>query len=151
MQEVPILHTPPGCIFRAGATLLPLVAFTFGTDRRRCSCAVLSLSSAAALLGIISISQTKLFWYAAPNLPLLAIAAALGISDGLRSIKIWELQVAGLLREAAKNRSRSAFGAYDRGDFIPQSSHGFAPGAASFRTDNSGTGRSLTSCKGEVT
>ncbi len=88
-----------GAFFEPGVILLPLVALTiFGTDKRRCSFAVLSLSCAATILVVITIAETKLYWYAAPIMPFLAIATALGVSDGLRWIKGRELQVPGPLR-----------------------------------------------------
>jgi 4-amino-4-deoxy-L-arabinose transferase-like glycosyltransferase len=77
-----------GVFFEPGVVLLPLVALTiFGTDKRQCSLAALCLSCAASILVIITTAQTKVAHYAAPILPFLAIAAALGVSDGLRWIK----------------------------------------------------------------
>jgi 4-amino-4-deoxy-L-arabinose transferase-like glycosyltransferase len=68
--------------------LLPLVTLTiFGTDFRRRSLASLCLLCAAAILVVLTISRTKIYWYITPVLPFLALAAALGAADGLRWIK----------------------------------------------------------------
>ena len=88
-----------GAFFEPGVVLLPLVALTiFGTDERRCSLAALCLSCGASILVIITTAQTKTAHYPAPILSFLAIAAALGVSDGLRWIKAHELQMPAPLR-----------------------------------------------------
>ena len=88
-----------GAYFEPAVILLPLVALTvFGKDKQRCSFAVLCLSCAASILVVITIAETKLPWYVAPALPFLAIAAALGASDGLRWVEARELQLPVLLR-----------------------------------------------------
>jgi hypothetical protein len=61
--------------------------------------AVLCLSCAATLLAVVTAAQTKLYWYLTPAIPILAIAAGLGVSDGLRWIKAREPQLPRLLRE----------------------------------------------------
>jgi hypothetical protein len=71
-----------------------------GSDDRRRSMAVLYLSCAATLLAVIPAAQTKLYWYLTPTIPFLAIAAGLGVSDGLRWIKAREPQLPRLLRES---------------------------------------------------
>jgi 4-amino-4-deoxy-L-arabinose transferase-like glycosyltransferase len=88
-----------GALFEPGVVLLPLVALTiFGTDERRRSLAALCLSCGASILVIITTAQTKMVQYPAPILPFLAIATALGVSDGLRWIKAHELQMPAPLR-----------------------------------------------------
>jgi 4-amino-4-deoxy-L-arabinose transferase-like glycosyltransferase len=88
-----------GALFEPGAVLLPLVALTIiGADKRRCSLAALCLLSGASILAIITTAQTKMVHYAAPILPLLAIAAALGVSDALHWIKAHESQMPAPLR-----------------------------------------------------
>ena len=62
--------------------------------------AVLYLSCAATLLAVIPAAQTKLYWYLTPTIPFLAIAAGLGVSDGLRWTKAREPQLPRLLRES---------------------------------------------------
>jgi 4-amino-4-deoxy-L-arabinose transferase-like glycosyltransferase len=80
--------------FEPGIILLPLAAFTvLGTDTRRRSLVTLCLFCAAAILVVLTSSQTKIYSYATPILPFLAIAAALGVSDGLRWIKTQELRL----------------------------------------------------------
>jgi 4-amino-4-deoxy-L-arabinose transferase-like glycosyltransferase len=88
-----------GAYFEPAVILLPLVALPiFGKDKQRCSLAVLCLSCGASILVVTTIAQTKLLSYAAPALPFLAIAAALGASDGLRWVEARELKIPGLLR-----------------------------------------------------
>jgi len=84
----------PGVLFMSLA-VLPVL----GSDDRRRSMAVLCLSCAATLLAVITAAQTKLYWYLTPSIPFLAIAAGLGVSDGLRWIKAREPQLPRLLRE----------------------------------------------------
>jgi 4-amino-4-deoxy-L-arabinose transferase-like glycosyltransferase len=85
--------------FEPGVILLPLAMLTvFAADPRRRSLLILCLSSAAALFVVLEISQTKLDWYLTPILPFLAIATALGITDGLRWIKSRESHVPKLFR-----------------------------------------------------
>ena len=82
----------PGVLFMSLA-VLPVL----GSDDRRRSMAVLCLSCAATLLAVITAAQTKLYWYLTPTIPFLAIAAGLGVSDGLRWIKAREPQLPRLL------------------------------------------------------
>lgn len=72
--------------FQPGLLLLPLVAFTLrrgGLGMQRGSAALLCLLTAGLMLLALSLTGTKLHWYAAPLLPLLALAAALGVADAL--------------------------------------------------------------------
>ena len=57
------------------------------------------MSCGATSLAVITAAQTKLYWYLTPTIPFLAIAAGLGVSDGLRWIKAREPQLPRLLRE----------------------------------------------------
>lgn len=82
--------------FEPAVVLLPFAALTvFGTDARRRSMTVLCLSCAAAMFFVLTTAQTKIYWYATPIVPFLAIAAALGVSDGLRWIKAREERLPG--------------------------------------------------------
>jgi 4-amino-4-deoxy-L-arabinose transferase-like glycosyltransferase len=82
------------CGFEPGVILLPFAALTIlGTDTRRRSLVTLCLLCAATILAVLTISPTKIYWYATPILPFLAIAAALGVSDGLGWIKARELRL----------------------------------------------------------
>jgi len=73
--------------FEPGFILLPLAALPLcGADARRRSLVMLCLLSVAGILAVLTTAQTKLFWYAAPLVPLLAIAVAFGASDVLRWI-----------------------------------------------------------------
>jgi 4-amino-4-deoxy-L-arabinose transferase-like glycosyltransferase len=77
--------------FEPSVILLPFAALTIlGTDARRRSLVTLCLLYIATMLIILTSSQTKVYWYAAPIVPFLAIAAALGVSDGLDWIKARE-------------------------------------------------------------
>jgi 4-amino-4-deoxy-L-arabinose transferase-like glycosyltransferase len=74
--------------FRAGLFLLPCVLISFLRWRhRRGSLALLCLICVATLLGVASTSRTKIDWYAVPTIPLLAIAAGIGVSDGVSWLK----------------------------------------------------------------
>lgn len=77
--------------FEPGVILFILTILTIleGNVRRR-SMATLCLLCAATISLLLTMSQTKIYWYAAPILPFLAIAAALGVTDGLRWIKVRE-------------------------------------------------------------
>jgi 4-amino-4-deoxy-L-arabinose transferase-like glycosyltransferase len=80
--------------FEPAMILLPFSILTiFRGDPRRRSMAMLCLLCAATILVVLTTSQTKIYWYATPILPFLAIAAALGVADGLRWIKVREPQV----------------------------------------------------------
>jgi len=80
--------------FEPGIILLPVATLTvLGADSRRRSLATLCLLCAATILVVLTTSQTKTYWYATPILPFLAIAAALGVTDGLRWIKAREPQL----------------------------------------------------------
>jgi hypothetical protein len=79
---------------RAPFHIVPVAAITvLGPDLRRRSIATLCLLCAATILVVLTTSQTKIFWYATPILPFLAIAAARGVTDGLRWIKAREPQL----------------------------------------------------------
>ena len=83
-----------GRSFEPCMILLPLAALTvLGIDSRRRSLVTLCLFCAAAILAVLTTSQTKIYWYVASVPPFLAIAAAVGVSDGLRLIKTHELRV----------------------------------------------------------
>ena len=86
-----------GCYQRAfepGVLFMPFAALpVLGSDDRRHSMAVLCLSCGATSLAVITAAQTKLYWYLTPTIPFLAIAAGLGVSDGLRWIKAREPQL----------------------------------------------------------
>jgi 4-amino-4-deoxy-L-arabinose transferase-like glycosyltransferase len=84
--------------FKLGVILLPLATLTFlGSDGRRRSITTLCLCCAATILVLLTISQTKIYWYTTPILPFLAIAAALGVTDGLRWIRAREPNLPKLL------------------------------------------------------
>jgi hypothetical protein len=85
--------------FEPGVILIPFTVLTlFGADVRRRSVATLCLLCAATVFFLLTISQTKIYWYATPILPFLAIATALGITDGLRWIKAREPHLPKLFR-----------------------------------------------------
>jgi hypothetical protein len=67
-------------------------------DSRRQSLATLCLVCAVSMLVVLTTSRTKIYWYATPVVPFLAIAAALGVTDGLRWIKAREAQLPKLFR-----------------------------------------------------
>ncbi|HEY2177281.1 MAG TPA: glycosyltransferase family 39 protein [Caulobacteraceae bacterium] len=68
--------------FGAGLLLSPLAfAPLLGAYGRRRDLVVLCLASCVALLVVLTLSRTKLFQYAIPVVPLLAIAVAIGVSD----------------------------------------------------------------------
>ncbi len=70
--------------FEPGLILIPLAALPLlGRRNRRRSLVLVCLLSATALLIVISTAKTKFFWYAAPTIPLLSLAAAVGLADGL--------------------------------------------------------------------
>ncbi len=70
--------------FEPGLLLLPLAVLPWrGRDPHQRSAVRLCLVTAAVLLVVITAAKTKLYWYAAPIVPLLSIAAALGTADGL--------------------------------------------------------------------
>jgi 4-amino-4-deoxy-L-arabinose transferase-like glycosyltransferase len=83
----------PACLFVSFAALTALA-----TDARRRSLVMLCLSCAATILIVLSSAQTKIYWYVTPILPFLAIAAALGVSDGLGWIKARERSLPKLVR-----------------------------------------------------
>jgi 4-amino-4-deoxy-L-arabinose transferase-like glycosyltransferase len=67
--------------FEPGVVLLPFAALTvFGADSQRRSLAALCLSCAVAILLVVTMAHTKLYWYLTPILPFSSIAAALGVS-----------------------------------------------------------------------
>jgi hypothetical protein len=88
--------------FAPGALFVPLALMPIrGSDTRRRDLAVLGLLSSAALLLVLSYARTKLPWYATPTIPLLAICAAIGMSDAIGwfrrrapRLTIWALAVA---------------------------------------------------------
>ncbi|HUB12881.1 MAG TPA: glycosyltransferase family 39 protein [Acetobacteraceae bacterium] len=70
--------------FEPGLLLLPLAGFSLASnDPRRRSAVLLLLLTSAVLLLVIVRSATKHFWYAAPMIPLLSIAAGIGTADAL--------------------------------------------------------------------
>jgi 4-amino-4-deoxy-L-arabinose transferase-like glycosyltransferase len=70
--------------FEPGFLLLPLASFPFfRPERRRRSVVLLCLVVTGVLLAVLTNSQTKVFWYLAPATPFLALAAGIGLSDGL--------------------------------------------------------------------
>jgi 4-amino-4-deoxy-L-arabinose transferase-like glycosyltransferase len=71
--------------FQPGAMLLPLVAVSiFRGERRRRDLALLCLAGCVSLLVVLTAASTKLFHYVIPAVPLLCLAAAIGVSDTLR-------------------------------------------------------------------
>ena len=85
--------------FEPGAVLLPTALFTIaGGESRRRSISTLCLLSAVTILAVLTTSRTKIYWYATPVLPFLAIAAALGVTDALRRVKLWEPRLPKLFR-----------------------------------------------------
>lgn len=95
--------------FEPGLILLPLATLPLlAPDRRRRSLVLICVLSAGALLGVLMTAKTQLFWYAAPAIPLLSIAAALGVSDGMRWVASRERPLPGFLRIG---RIRAALGA----------------------------------------
>ena len=82
-----LMSFEPGIIM----VLLPLATFTLlGVDARRRSLATLCVLCAATILLVLTAARSKIYWYATPIFPLLAIVAALGVSDGLCWIKVRE-------------------------------------------------------------
>ncbi len=55
----------------------------FGRDPRRRSLALAASLAAGSLLLVLSVSRSKMEWYAAPLIPLMALVAGLGLSDAL--------------------------------------------------------------------
>jgi 4-amino-4-deoxy-L-arabinose transferase-like glycosyltransferase len=64
----------------AAAALLAILTLVVGRGPRRRLAAACALAL-ASLLGVLSISQSKMEWYAVPMVPLLALLAGLGLSD----------------------------------------------------------------------
>jgi 4-amino-4-deoxy-L-arabinose transferase-like glycosyltransferase len=85
--------------FEPGFILLPLAATPFfRPDQRRRSAALLCLLTSAVLLGVLTGSQTKIFWYLAPATPFLALAVGLGVSDSLAWLRAREQKLPALFR-----------------------------------------------------
>jgi hypothetical protein len=79
--------------------LLPLAAIPFfRPDQRRRSVALLCLLTCAVLLGVLTESQTKIFWYLAPATPFLALAVGIGVSDSLAWLRAREQKLPALFR-----------------------------------------------------
>jgi 4-amino-4-deoxy-L-arabinose transferase-like glycosyltransferase len=71
--------------FLPGAMLLPFVAVSiFRGERRRRDLALLCVAGCVSLLAVLTAASTKLFHYVIPAVPLLCLAAAIGVSDTLR-------------------------------------------------------------------
>lgn len=71
--------------FEPGLILLPLATLPLlALDRRRRSLVLICMLSAGALLAVLMSAKTQLYWYAAPAVPLLSVASAVGVSDGMR-------------------------------------------------------------------
>jgi 4-amino-4-deoxy-L-arabinose transferase-like glycosyltransferase len=88
--------------FEPGVILLPFATLTvLRGDPSRRSMVMLCLLCAATTLVVLTISRTKIYWYATPILPFLAIAGALGVADGLRWIKEQEPHIPRLFRTSA--------------------------------------------------
>ena len=66
----------PGLVLLAAG-----LAACFGPEARRRVLARACLVCAAVIFCVITASKSKLFWYAAPIIPLLATATAIGVSD----------------------------------------------------------------------
>lgn len=80
--------------FEPGMLLLPFVTITLlRAESRRRSMATVCLLSAAAILVVLTISRTKIAWYATPMVPFLALGSALGVADGIRWIEARESQL----------------------------------------------------------
>ncbi|HXU99799.1 MAG TPA: glycosyltransferase family 39 protein [Caulobacteraceae bacterium] len=79
-----------GVLFRGflpGLLLLPLAAVSvFHGEARRRDLALISLAGGGCLILVLSIAQTKLFHYVIPAIPLLAVAAAIGVADAARRL-----------------------------------------------------------------
>jgi 4-amino-4-deoxy-L-arabinose transferase-like glycosyltransferase len=85
--------------FEPGFILLPLAAPPFfRRDRRRRSIALICLLTAAVLLAVLTQSKTKVFWYAVPAAPLLALSVGIGLSDGLSWVRARERTLPAWLR-----------------------------------------------------
>jgi 4-amino-4-deoxy-L-arabinose transferase-like glycosyltransferase len=85
--------------FTPATMLLPLAALTIlRRDSRRSSLATLCVVCSATNLLVLTAAQTKIVWYLAPVFPFLAIATAVGITDGLRWVKARELRLPKPLR-----------------------------------------------------
>jgi 4-amino-4-deoxy-L-arabinose transferase-like glycosyltransferase len=83
--------------FEPGWVLAPLALVALlGPSGRRRDLAVITLASALAVLVVLSCSKTKIFWYATPAVPLLSIAAGIGVTDALRRIPSRRLPWRGL-------------------------------------------------------
>ena len=85
--------------FEPGFILLPLAAIPFfRPDQRRRSVALLCLLTCVVLLGVLTESQTKIFWYLAPATPFLALAVGIGVSDSLAWLRAREQKLPALFR-----------------------------------------------------
>ena len=62
-----------------------LTGFGRGGGRRRLAWAI--ALTAASLLGVLSVSSSKMAWYATPVVPLLSLLGGLGLSDALRLVR----------------------------------------------------------------
>lgn len=85
--------------FEPGFMLLPLAVVPFfQPDRRRRSVALICLVTSGVLVAVLTKSQTKVFWYLVPAVPLLALAIGIGLSDGLAWLRAREGALPALLR-----------------------------------------------------
>jgi hypothetical protein len=67
--------------------LLPFSAVSLHAgDERRRNLALASLGAAVSLLLAVSSARTKIYWYAAPAVPLISLAAGVGVADAVRLI-----------------------------------------------------------------
>ena len=76
MASVLVFGYGPGLVLLAAG-----LAACFGPEARRRVLARACLVCAAVIFCVITASKSKLFWYAAPIVPLLATATAIGVSD----------------------------------------------------------------------
>ncbi len=73
--------------YTAGVLLLPLLAVgVLSPDKTRRALAQACAVTALVVLGILTLSRTKIYWYAAPVIPLLTLATALGASELLARV-----------------------------------------------------------------
>ena len=74
--------------FKPGFLLTPLLFRPLlGEDQRRRDVVLVSILAAASLLIVITFARTKLYWYAAPLVPLLSLAVGIALTDALASPK----------------------------------------------------------------
>jgi 4-amino-4-deoxy-L-arabinose transferase-like glycosyltransferase len=98
-QFLPFYLTVLARKFEPSMVLVPLALLTlFGRDARRRSIVVLCLSCGGAIAVVLTIAQTKIYWYATPIVPFLAIVAGIGVGDASHFVRAHEAWLFGILR-----------------------------------------------------